>query len=108
VLHPTQLYEAILEGLVLFAILWIYTAKPRRGSRRRDSFCCSTGRFARSSNSCACRTRTWAITATVAWGWLTTGQVLSVPMILAGAALLVVAYRRNLPSGNYAPSGNHG
>lgn len=27
--HPSQLYEALLEGLVLFVILWIYARKPR-------------------------------------------------------------------------------
>jgi len=29
VLHPSQLYEALLEGLVLFVILWVYSARPR-------------------------------------------------------------------------------
>ena len=29
------------------------------------------------------------------------GQILSTPMILIGIALLVIAYRRNEPSGNY-------
>ncbi|NNC78476.1 MAG: prolipoprotein diacylglyceryl transferase, partial [Woeseiaceae bacterium] len=29
VLHATQLYEAFLEGLVLFIVLWLFTAKPR-------------------------------------------------------------------------------
>mgnify|MGYP001812511609 FL=1 len=29
VLHPSQLYEALLEGFVLFAILWWYSARPR-------------------------------------------------------------------------------
>src|SRR5690606_22922852 len=27
--HPSQLYEAFFEGLVLFTIIWLYTAKPR-------------------------------------------------------------------------------
>ena len=27
--HPSQLYEAVLEGLVLFVLLWWYSAKPR-------------------------------------------------------------------------------
>jgi len=26
--HPSQLYEAFLEGLVLFVILWLYPASP--------------------------------------------------------------------------------
>jgi len=31
----------------------------------------------------------------LAFGWLTMGQVLSLPMILAGAVLVFIAYRRN-------------
>ena len=32
--------------------------------------------------------------------WVTMGQILSTPMILAGLAMLVIAYRRREPSGN--------
>jgi phosphatidylglycerol---prolipoprotein diacylglyceryl transferase len=38
----------------------------------------------------------------LAGGWLTEGQVLSVPMILIGLALLGWAYRVREPSGNFA------
>ena len=27
--HPSQLYECLLEGVVLFIVLWVYSAKPR-------------------------------------------------------------------------------
>jgi phosphatidylglycerol:prolipoprotein diacylglycerol transferase len=37
----------------------------------------------------------------LAGGWLTEGQVLSVPMILFGVATLAYAYRARVPSGNY-------
>ena len=30
----------------------------------------------------------------LAWGWVTMGQVLSLPMIVAGIVLLVLAYRQ--------------
>ena len=33
--------------------------------------------------------------------WLTMGQMLSLPMIVAGPGMLAVAYRRREPSGNY-------
>ncbi len=36
--HATQLYEGVLEGLVLFVILWVYTSKPRPRWRRPDCF----------------------------------------------------------------------
>ena len=38
----------------------------------------------------------------LAWGWLTMGQVLSLPMILIGGALLTYAYSARAPSGNFA------
>jgi prolipoprotein diacylglyceryltransferase len=34
---------------------------------------------------------------------LTMGQVLSLPMVAVGVAMLVLAYRRNEPSGNRSP-----
>ncbi|MGQ0835466.1 MAG: prolipoprotein diacylglyceryl transferase family protein, partial [Gammaproteobacteria bacterium] len=38
----------------------------------------------------------------LAGGWLTMGHVLSLPMVVAGAVMLWLAYRRRVPSGNYA------
>jgi phosphatidylglycerol:prolipoprotein diacylglycerol transferase len=38
----------------------------------------------------------------LAGGWLTEGQVLSMPMILAGIGMLAWAYRARQPSGNFA------
>ena len=37
----------------------------------------------------------------LAGGWFTEGQLLSLPMIIAGVALLGWAYRARLPSGNF-------
>ena len=38
----------------------------------------------------------------LAFGWLTMGQLLSLPVLLAGLAMLVWAYTRRQPSGNFA------
>jgi phosphatidylglycerol:prolipoprotein diacylglycerol transferase len=38
----------------------------------------------------------------LAGDWLTMGMLLTTPMIVAGAAVMVYAYRRSLPSGNTA------
>ena len=38
----------------------------------------------------------------LAFGWLTMGQLLSLPVLVAGLATLGWAYTRRLPSGNYA------
>jgi phosphatidylglycerol:prolipoprotein diacylglycerol transferase len=92
--HPTQLYEALLEGVVLFLILYVYSAKPRPYRAVSGMFLLCYGLF-----------RVWVEFYRVpdahmgdggylAWGWLTTGHVLSAPMIVAGAIMLFLAYRR--------------
>ena len=97
--HPSQLYEAFLEGLVLFSVLWWYTAQPRPRLAPSGLFLVIYG-VARSLVEFV-RVPDEHI-GYLAGGWLTEGQVLSVPMILAGAALLAWAYRTRAPSGNYS------
>jgi phosphatidylglycerol:prolipoprotein diacylglycerol transferase len=96
--HPSQLYEATLEGLVLFLILWFYTAKPRPRLAPSGLFMLVYG--------CARFTVEWvrlpdANIGYLLGGWLTMGMLLTTPMILIGAGMLVFAYRRNAPSGNW-------
>jgi len=98
-LHPSQLYEALLEGLVLFAILWWFTATPRPRLAPSGLFllCYGVFRFAIEFVRVPDANRGYLFL-----DWVTMGQVLSLPMIVAGLWLLAVAYRRNEPSGNYA------
>jgi len=98
-LHASQLYEAILEGLVLFVILWWFTARPRPRLAPSGLFllCYGVFRFAVEFVRVPDANRGYLLL-----DWVTMGQLLSLPMILAGLWLLVVAYRRNQPSGNYA------
>jgi len=98
-LHASQLYEAILEGLVLFVILWWFTARPRPRLAPSGLFllCYGVFRFAVEFVRVPDANRGYLLLE-----WVTMGQLLSLPMILAGLWLLVVAYRRNQPSGNYA------
>ena len=83
--HPSQLYEAVLEGLVLFVLLWWFSRRPRPRMAVSGLFLVGYGagrclvEFAREPD---------AHIGYLAFGWLTTGQVLSVPMLLAGAAML--------------------
>jgi phosphatidylglycerol:prolipoprotein diacylglycerol transferase len=99
--HPSQLYEATLEGLVLFIILWIFTAKrrPRFAPSGLFLICYSLARigveFVREPD---------VQIGYLAGGWFTMGQLLSLPMLAFGIALLLVAYRLRAPSGNYAPA----
>jgi phosphatidylglycerol:prolipoprotein diacylglycerol transferase len=95
--HPSQLYEATLEGLVLFLILWWFTSKPRPRLAPTGLFLIVYGlaRF----------TVEWvrlpdANIGYLVGSWLTMGMLLTLPMILAGAIMMSVAYRRDQPSGN--------
>jgi phosphatidylglycerol:prolipoprotein diacylglycerol transferase len=85
VLHPSMLYEALLEGIVLFVLLWWYSAKPRGEGAVSGLFLVgySTARilveFVRTPD---------AHIGYLAFGWVTMGQVLSLPMLLAGVWLM--------------------
>jgi phosphatidylglycerol:prolipoprotein diacylglycerol transferase len=98
-LHASQLYEALLEGLVLFVILWWFTASPRPRLAPSGLFllCYGVFRFAVEFVRVPDANRGYLL-----FDWVTMGQILSLPMIIAGAWLLAVAYRRREPSGNYA------
>jgi len=98
-LHASQLYEAFLEGLVLFAVLWWFTSKPRPRWAPSGLFllCYGVFRFAVEFVRVPDANRGYLFL-----DWVTMGQILSFPMIVAGLWMLAVAYRRSQPSGNYA------
>lgn len=89
VLHPSQLYEAALEGFILFAILWWYTAKPRPYMAVSGLFLFLYGvfrfyiEFYRVPD---------AHLDYLFLDWVTMGQILSAPMVLIGGIMLVMAY----------------
>jgi phosphatidylglycerol:prolipoprotein diacylglycerol transferase len=97
--HASQLYEAFLEGLVLFVILWWFTASPRPRLAPSGLFllCYGAFRFAVEFVRVPDANRGYLF-----FDWMTMGQILSLPMIIAGAWLLAIAFRRNERSGNYA------
>ncbi len=80
--HPSQLYEAALEGLVLGIILWAYSSKPRAAGRVSGLFLIGYGcfrfavEFVRLPDSQL---------GYLALGWLTMGQILCLPMLAVGA-----------------------
>jgi phosphatidylglycerol:prolipoprotein diacylglycerol transferase len=98
--HASQLYEAGLEGLFLFVVMWWFTSRPRPRLAPSGLFMLIYGvarfliEFVRVPDEHI---------GYLAGGWLTEGQVLSLPMILAGVAMLAWAYRVRQPSGNFAP-----
>jgi len=87
--HPSQLYEAALEGVVLFLVLWLFSRKPRPTGAVSGLFLLGYGvlrflvEFTREPDS---------FIGPLPIGW-TMGQWLSAPMILAGIGMLAWAYR---------------
>ncbi|MFP4181891.1 MAG: prolipoprotein diacylglyceryl transferase [Thiohalospira sp.] len=89
--HPSQLYEFALEGVVLFAVLWLYSRRPRPAMAVSGLFLMLYGAFRFFVEFFRLPDEQLGY---LAWEWVTMGQVLSLPMIAAGAALLVLAHRR--------------
>lgn len=92
--HPSQLYEALLEGIVLFAVLWPLSSQPRRAGLLSAVLLGWYGIF-----RCAVEffREPDAHIGYLAGGWLTMGQVLSLPMVLAGIAIYFLHTRRQPP-----------
>lgn len=98
--HPSQLYEGLLEGLVIFAVLWIFTARSRPRWAASGLFLVLYGVFRFAVEFVRLPDDYMGENGYIAFGWLTTGQLLSVPMLILGAVMLAVAYQRRLPTGN--------
>lgn len=94
--HPSQLYEALLEGIVIFCVLFALSRKnpPRPRGTFIGLFLTMYGvfrflvEFVREPD---------AQIGYLWGGWLTMGQVLSVPLIVAGIVLLIYAVTMKLP-----------
>lgn len=91
--HPSQLYQFALEGVLMFTLLYWFSARPRPACAVSGVFSLTYGcvrifaEFFREPD---------AHIGFQAFGWMTRGQLLSLPMIIVGLALLWVAYgRRN-------------
>jgi len=88
--HPSQLYQACLEGLVLAIILLFYSRKKRPDAAISGLFLLGYGvfrftvEFFREPDSHI---------GYIAGQWLTMGMLLSLPMVLAGLAIIAWAYR---------------
>ena len=90
--HPTQLYEMMLEGVLLFVLLWLFTRNPRRAPRMTTSglFLLGYGlsrfviEFVRLPDDHL---------GYLLFGWVTMGQILTLPMIIGGIGMLYFGYR---------------
>jgi phosphatidylglycerol---prolipoprotein diacylglyceryl transferase len=83
--HPSQLYQAAGEGLLLFVFLWWYSSRPRRRGQVAGMFLVGYG-VLRSLAELAREPD--AFLGVFAFG-LTMGQILSMPMIAFGLYLLL-------------------
>ena len=91
--HPSQLYQVALEGVVLFFIIWWFSSSPRPRKAVSGLFSLSYGclrffvEFYREPD---------LHLGFVAFGWMTMGQLLCIPMILVGIGLLYLSYSNKL------------
>ncbi|MCB5162686.1 prolipoprotein diacylglyceryl transferase [Marinomonas algarum] len=88
--HPSQLYQFALEGVVLFGVLWLFSqkTKPRYCVSGLFLLCYGLFRilveFVRQPD---------VQIGYLAFGWLTQGQLLSLPMVIVGLALVVMGFK---------------
>lgn len=92
--HPSQLYEAALEGLLLFLVVWIFSSRPRPTMA-------VSGLFALGYGLARCFVEFFrepdAHLGYLAFDFITMGMLLSLPLMLLGALLLFLAYHKGVP-----------
>ena len=89
-LHPSQLYEALLEGVVLFVLLWLVAL-------RKPAIMLISGLFLIGYSAFRFTVEFLRMPDAhigYLWGeWLTMGQVLSLPMFVTGLVIAMLAYK---------------
>ena len=92
--HPSQLYEFLLEGILLFVILWVYSSKRRVEKSVSALFLICYGTFRFSVEFF--REPDPQLGKVISW--LTMGQILSLPMIIIGAFIFYKIRNQKLPA----------
>jgi len=88
--HPSQLYEAMLEGVLLFLILWIYSAKPKPPGAVSGLFLLGYGFFRFVVEFVRVPDQQYGY---LLLDLITMGQILSLPMIVIGLFITVRAFQ---------------
>ena len=89
--HPSSLYQALLEGPVLFAFLWWFASKPRAPMAVSGMFLIGYGslrifsEFFREPD---------AHMGFLMFDWVTAGQLLSLPMVIIGIGFFFLIQQR--------------
>ena len=90
--HPSQLYQAGMEGLGLFIILMWFSSKPRPAAAVSGLFLLGYGIFRLSAEFFRQPDEQLGF---LAMHWLTMGMLLSLPMIALGLGIMIYAYKTN-------------
>lgn len=90
--HPSQLYQALLEGLLLFLLLWFYSRKPRPRMAVSGWFLIGYGVF---RSFAEIFREPDAQLGFIDGNWLTMGMLLSLLMLVIGTVLVILAYVRH-------------
>lgn len=96
--QPSELYEMALEGAVMFVVLWLVSMKPRPRYLVSGLFALMYGCFRFAVEFVRVPDPQLGY---LAWGWLTMGQIQSLPLILVG--LVLIALSRRAPTLALAP-----
>jgi phosphatidylglycerol:prolipoprotein diacylglycerol transferase len=91
--HPSQLYEFALEGILLFLILWIYSEKRRPPMAVGGLFLLLYGFF---RFICELFRMPDPQLGYLVGHWMTMGQLLSLPMMLVGLVMWVMAHKKEV------------
>jgi len=89
--HPSQLYELLLEGVVMFAVLWLVSRKPRPRYLISGLFALMYGCFRFAVEFV--RVPDPQLGYLFGTGWVTMGQMQSLPLIVVGLVLLAMSRR---------------
>jgi phosphatidylglycerol:prolipoprotein diacylglycerol transferase len=98
--HPSQLYQAFLEGLVMMVVLLWYSRKPRPRYAVSGWFAIMYAVFRFAVEFV--RVPDAQIGYLFGTGWVTEGQMLSVPLFFVGVGLLWLSRRAPVAGGNAA------
>ena len=89
--QPSELYEFLLEGVVMFTVLWAFSIKPRRRYAVSGLFALMYGCFRFAVEFI--REPDPQLGYLLHTDWLTMGQVQSIPLVVVGLVLLWVSRR---------------
>lgn len=90
--HPSMLYQMLLEGLLLFVVLWLYSRRPRPVMAVSGLFLTGYGLFR--SYVELIRLPDVHIGYLFNSSWLSMGMLLSLPMLIVGIVFIIIAYKR--------------